>query len=177
VTRLSDTREKIISTAITVFAEKGYLGTSLEEIAEKAGVSKSLILWYFKTKKNLVRTVALRVLPRTLFEGCAERFTSKELVDCIVDEFLDKYSSKHMRRLLLFTFAYQALDDEVDKEISKLCSSTISMLARKIYGNESLNERVKVRSLIGSLICYILTPHECIPPKKYGEAVKNMFYP
>jgi len=173
----SNTRDKIIEAAVQVFAEKGYSGASIEEIAERAGVSKGLVFWYFKSKKNLVREIALNVLPRTLFEKCAEEYSGRELVDCVVDKFLEKYGDPNMRRLLLFTFSYQALDEEIDKEISRLCSSTISFLAEKIYGNNSLENRVKVRSLIGSLICYVLTPHECIPPSKYGGVVKKIFYP
>lgn len=174
---MSNTRDKIIDAAIDVFSEKGYSRASIDEIAVRAGVSKGLIFWYFKSKKNLIREVALRVLPRALFEECADKYEGKELVDCIVDGFLEKYYDKRMRRLLLFTFSYQALDEEIDREISRLCSSTITILARKVYGSDGVEERVRIRSLIGSLICYVLTPHECIPPEKYGEKVKKMFYP
>jgi len=172
---LTSTRERILEAATKVFARKGYLGASLEEIAEEAGVSKSLVLWYFKSKKNLAREVALNVLPRTLIESCADRCDGMEIIDCIVDGFIKKYSSKDMRRLLLFTFSYQAYDEEIDREVSKLCSTTISMVAEKAYGSNGVADRVRIRSLIGTLICYILTPHECIPPEEYGEAVKKLF--
>ena len=171
---LRTTREKIIDAARKVFSRKGYLGASLKEIAIEAGVSKSLILWYFGSKKNLARTVALQTLPRQLIESCIEK-SSDAIIDCIVDKFLEKYSSRDMRRLLLFTFAYQAYDEEIDKEISRLCSSTIKLVAQKVYGDASLENRVKIRSIIGALICYILTPHECIEPKVYGEIVKKLF--
>lgn len=47
------TLENILKIAEESFAKRGYLGVSLQEIAESAGVSKSLIFYYFKNKKEL----------------------------------------------------------------------------------------------------------------------------
>lgn len=59
----------------------------------------------------------------------------------------------------------------------KIMSGIITILARKVYENYDVEERIRIRSLIGSLICCTLTPHECIPPEKYVGTAKNMLYP
>ena len=46
-------REKLLDTAISIFAEKGYAGTSVREIVEQAGVSKPVLYYYFKSKEGL----------------------------------------------------------------------------------------------------------------------------
>jgi TetR/AcrR family transcriptional regulator len=46
-------RERILETAIGMFAEKGYAGTSVREIVEQAGVSKPVLYYYFKSKEGL----------------------------------------------------------------------------------------------------------------------------
>jgi AcrR family transcriptional regulator len=46
-------REKLLETAIRIFAEKGYAGTSVREIVEQAGVSKPVLYYYFKSKEGL----------------------------------------------------------------------------------------------------------------------------
>jgi len=46
-------RERLLETAIGMFAEKGYAGTSVREIVEKAGVSKPVLYYYFKSKEGL----------------------------------------------------------------------------------------------------------------------------
>lgn len=46
-------REKILKVAEDLFVEKGFIGTSMNEIAEKAGVAKSLIYHHFDSKKAL----------------------------------------------------------------------------------------------------------------------------
>jgi TetR/AcrR family transcriptional regulator len=49
----SNARERLLETAIGMFAEKGYAGTSVREIVEQAGVSKPVLYYYFKSKEGL----------------------------------------------------------------------------------------------------------------------------
>jgi len=48
---------EIIDAAFDVFAEAGYAGARLEEIARRAGVSKAALYLYFETKEDLFRAV------------------------------------------------------------------------------------------------------------------------
>ncbi len=46
-------RERLLQTAIGIFAEKGYAGTSVREIVEQTGVSKPVLYYYFQSKEGL----------------------------------------------------------------------------------------------------------------------------
>lgn len=46
-------RERLLETAINMFADKGYAGTSVREIVEEAGVSKPVLYYYFQSKEGL----------------------------------------------------------------------------------------------------------------------------
>lgn len=46
-------KEKILRVAEDLFVEKGFVGTSMSEIAERAGVAKSLIYHHFESKQAL----------------------------------------------------------------------------------------------------------------------------
>ena len=48
-----NTRERLLETATELFAEKGYAGTSVREIVDRAGVSKPVLYYYFKSKEGL----------------------------------------------------------------------------------------------------------------------------
>ena len=50
------TRESILSAAFTVFAERGFDGASIAEIAAAAKVPKSLLQYHFGTKEDLWNT-------------------------------------------------------------------------------------------------------------------------
>ena len=47
----------IVAAALQVFAEKGFAGARIEEIARRAGVSKGTVYLYFETKSDLFRAV------------------------------------------------------------------------------------------------------------------------
>ena len=49
----NNARERLLETATELFAEKGYAGASVREIVEKAGVSKPVLYYYFKSKEGL----------------------------------------------------------------------------------------------------------------------------
>jgi AcrR family transcriptional regulator len=49
---------EIIAAALEVFADKGFAGARLEEIARRAGVSKGALYLYFETKEDIFRAVA-----------------------------------------------------------------------------------------------------------------------
>lgn len=51
------TKHKILESALELFAEKGFKGTSINEIAKSAGISKGLAYNYFKDKKEIMVSV------------------------------------------------------------------------------------------------------------------------
>lgn len=54
-------REHILVTALDLFREKGYDATSLQEVADAAGLLKGSLYYYFKSKDHLLVEVAARV--------------------------------------------------------------------------------------------------------------------
>ena len=53
-------REDIIAAAVAVYAEAGYHGSSLREIAKRAGITHAGLLYYFPTKEALLAAVLER---------------------------------------------------------------------------------------------------------------------
>lgn len=49
-----DKRKRIIDAAVDVFAEKGFFGARVSEIAERAGVADGTIYLYFKSKDEIL---------------------------------------------------------------------------------------------------------------------------
>lgn len=57
---------KILEAAIEIFAEKGFVSTSTNEIAKKANVAEGTIFRYFKTKKDLLKSIIKPTLVKTI---------------------------------------------------------------------------------------------------------------
>ncbi len=54
--------EKILTTALELFATKGYKNTSISEIAKKADISKGLMYNYFDSKQALLRAIITKAV-------------------------------------------------------------------------------------------------------------------
>ncbi len=69
--RGEETKARILATAETLFGERGFVETRLEDVAEGVGVRRSALVYYFADKQELYRAVLEEV-----FGG---------LVDCVVE--------------------------------------------------------------------------------------------
>ncbi len=62
--RKEERPQEITEAAFQAFAEKGYAATRVEEVAQRAGVSKGLLYLYFKTKEELFKAVIKSIVIR-----------------------------------------------------------------------------------------------------------------
>jgi AcrR family transcriptional regulator len=63
------TQKKILTSARQLFVKKGFEGTSISEIAEKAGINQSLIYHHFKNKEHLWKEVKVEIFAKTAPEN------------------------------------------------------------------------------------------------------------
>jgi TetR/AcrR family transcriptional repressor of nem operon len=83
------TRERILELANDLVLKQGYAATSLEQILERAGVTKGAFFHHFKSKDELARALVDRYLAgeQQVFEatfGRAEKLTSDPLQQVLV---------------------------------------------------------------------------------------------
>jgi TetR/AcrR family transcriptional regulator len=57
-----EVRSRILAAAEAVFADRGYAGASTREIAERAGIGKRMLFYYFPTKDAVYRAVLERII-------------------------------------------------------------------------------------------------------------------
>lgn len=67
-----DTRERLIAAATRQFAERGFYGASIAQIAGEVGLTKQALLYHFKRKDELYSEVIRRIAQR-LQAAMAER--------------------------------------------------------------------------------------------------------
>ncbi len=59
-----DTREKLLAAAQNQFAERGFYGASIAQIAGEVGLTKQALLYHFKRKEDLYSEVLKRIATR-----------------------------------------------------------------------------------------------------------------
>ena len=61
-TRTNSSRDRILMTAEKMILQKGYVGTSLEDILDKAAITKGGFFYHFSGKGELARALVERYL-------------------------------------------------------------------------------------------------------------------
>lgn len=56
-----DTKERIMETALELFAEKGYLGTSMNDIAKQLGFTKAALYKHYTSKQEILDRIVERM--------------------------------------------------------------------------------------------------------------------
>jgi AcrR family transcriptional regulator len=88
--RANSSRERILATAEAIILQKGYTGTSLDDILDKAAITKGGFFYHFSGKSELARALVQRYLEedQAMFNKLQER------ADALVEDPL--------QRLLIF---------------------------------------------------------------------------
>ena len=94
----ADKKETIMNAAIELFAEKGFEGTSIRDLATKADVNVAMVNYYFGTKDRLFE--ALLEQKATFMRGRLDEIASNdklseiEKVDAIVESYVGRILSQ-----------------------------------------------------------------------------------
>ena len=59
---MGDTKEKILMTALRLFAKDGYEGVSVRNIAEELGMTKGALYRHYKNKRDIFDCIVERMI-------------------------------------------------------------------------------------------------------------------
>ncbi|MEE4196231.1 MAG: TetR/AcrR family transcriptional regulator [Bacteroidales bacterium] len=85
-----NTEQKILDAAKEVFQKKGMTGTRMQEIADKAGINKALLHYYYRSKEKLFRRVFEIAFALFIPRIKEMLFSDKPILEKI-DYFVDSY--------------------------------------------------------------------------------------
>jgi TetR/AcrR family transcriptional regulator, transcriptional repressor for nem operon len=101
-TKGEKTRERILDIAYESIVQKGFAATSIEELVEAAGITKSGFFYHFKDKNDLARQVFDRFLSE-----------DEQIVERLVQRARD-LSDDPLQSLLIFLNLYAQLMDDME---------------------------------------------------------------
>ncbi len=96
--RRKDARpSELLAAALSLFVEKGYAGTRLDDVAARAGVSKGTLYLYFDNKEDLFKAVVRENISRNIEAGREEaaKFEghSAQLLRYLIGEWFSRIAS------------------------------------------------------------------------------------
>jgi AcrR family transcriptional regulator len=95
--RAEDRPREICAAALEVFAEKGFAAAKLDEIAQRAGVSKGTLYLYFKDKEDLFRAVVRSAIAPNIAAVTSTISSSDAPFPEVVRMFLSAFAEREAR--------------------------------------------------------------------------------
>lgn len=131
-------RDQIKEAAINLFSTKGYQQSTMEDLAAEAGVSKSLVYWYWESKAALLSE---------LIDTCMNRYI--DLLSGAVDSD-DPFIEKFYRTL----WQYLEISKQSDRlnKLVHFCSLHTPKDRKETFSRQVNDHYRKVLSLLETLI-------------------------
>ena len=80
-------REQMLRAALEVIADRGYADTRIADVAERSGISPALVIYYFKTKDQLL-TEAIKFLDNLWYADGQRRMASLPTAIARIEEIV-----------------------------------------------------------------------------------------
>ncbi|SKB08815.1 TetR/AcrR family transcriptional regulator [Aeromicrobium choanae] len=134
-------RAQLLDVALDVFVEQGYHSASMDEIAERAGVSKPVLYQHFPGKLDLY-TALVSTAVDTVIEGVRESLASthdnRERVQASMQLWYDSVADREKAFRLVFESDLTS-DPEVRELVDRVTSESAAAIAEVIVEDTGLS--------------------------------------
>src|ERR1041385_1709969 len=137
VTKQGTTRERLLDTAIEMFAERGYSATGVDALCRKAGVAKTGLYWEFQNKVGLLNAVIDQVVSEwvdQIREAARSAGAPREKLDVALGSLRRRVTERpELFRVLLVVLAERTqVDEEARDALQRFYKSAHAALLQGI---------------------------------------------
>ena len=93
-----NTKEKILEEALKLFAQSGYMGTSMNDIASKLGVTKAALYKHYKSKQEILDSIIEKMNALDI-----ERVKQYEIPEGDLEKVIAEYKETAFDKIKQFT--------------------------------------------------------------------------
>lgn len=93
-------KERILETALELFAQNGYLGTSMNDIAQQLGFTKAALYKHYTSKQEILDRIV-----EHMNEMDYERVESYEMPETEPDGFAEAYLNTPIQKIRAYSMA------------------------------------------------------------------------
>ena len=178
-------KSSIVQAAIKVFAEKGYHGSTMEDVARKLGVSKAALYQYFKSKDELLREIQSSSR-QEIREELGKGFENRSIAEgaaALFETIFGKYWGESRMGFDMFSLATsdeklrRILREDHDADL-KLIEAFVDEQAEKRRVKLKMDKRIIARLITGIsleiLLELILGYDKAVAKKTWVDAITTM---
>jgi len=176
--KFNEKQLQIIETAEKLFADKGFKGTSVRDIAEEAGINVAMISYYFGSKVQLMEaifevrigTVQMRI--EDLLKD--DTMTPLQKINMLVDEHVERVSQKECFYKILITEQLINKNPAVIQAVSQLKMRNAELVGQLIKEGQKKGVFKKKIDLILMLNTLVGTVWHTMINKEYYREFNNL---
>jgi AcrR family transcriptional regulator len=176
-----DTRSKILSTARSLFAHRGYDGTTTKELAEKAGIAEGTLFRHFTNKKAILVEVAtqgwVELLTDLLME-LSEMANYEAISQVIYKRMLHLGKNYEVMRVCFMEVQFHAdLREKIQQEVVTKMTDVAeaffqTAIDRGVY--RPLNAKVVAQVFLGMFVIAGFSHDTIISPDSNPQEMREM---
>ncbi len=180
-------KKKILAAALNEFSEKGYSATSVDDIINRANISKGLIYTYFKSKEEIFLQLAeyweeMTDQRKVLNFEFPEEFTLTEKLITVWDSIVDTWTLDNLQfARIQFEFWFESSKIPQLKEIMKKKSNSSFQIIENVIIEHTpsidrnlLHAFVRLWwSQVDGLVIYFVS-HSTLPNPKEMEKIREI---
>ncbi len=121
-----NTEEQILEAAISIFQTKGMDGARMQEIADKAGINKAMLHYYYRSKKLLFEAVF-----KNAFSLLAPQLNNILNDDSSIEEKIKNFTSNY----ITFIIKHPYLPNFIIQELNRNPEFILKMIENKGFPN------------------------------------------
>jgi AcrR family transcriptional regulator len=163
--------EEILNAAVKIFSEKGFNAATTSEIAKEAGIAEGTIFRYFKTKKDILRKVMIKLVELTgeilitsrlnqIFEENKNR-DEKDVLKILLKDRLEVVM-KHFDMVKVVITEMQFHEDLREAFLENIVSKGIAIMDKYFKSGiekgifRNINTTIAIRSMLGMMGMYVI---------------------
>ena len=173
-------REQILDVSVQVFARNGFHSTSMNDVADAAGVTKPVLYQHFDSKQDLYLALleeAGNRLRNTVTKAVASATNGKEQTEFGFKAYFRWVANDHDAFLLLFGSRANR-DEESVATIRRITAETAHAIAPLIAADiDSDHQRTLAHGLVGlaeGASRHLVERGEAFDPEVLGQQVADM---
>ena len=127
----ASTRDRILSIARDLFVEQGFAGTSLQQIADRVGVTKAALYYHFKSKDDLL----LALVTPAIVE-----------IEALLDEHERGQHTAARRRAFLIAYLDYLL---AHRQLVVYIARDLATLGHPVIADGAMRRQLRLAALLG----------------------------
>lgn len=149
-----NTKDKILNVAEVLFAEKGFDGTSMGEIAKQVGINKASIYYYFESKDKLLEEILKnRTLGFMENQSTCDIRNKSDLTDEDIGLIIKKHLAflKSKKNILIIALTEALKENSSSSALFNMIDLLYDRILIEIKGNDFRKETDEALKLKGFL--------------------------